>query len=141
MITDYRDLYKQLAEKYNLTFEGTREAINYFWKHGVKRSIEKMVNQEVYISKLGSYKVKEYKIKYSIRDLKSYFNSPKFKEYHREHLTILLRQLEALQEQFNSINQDKKTFNELNGKTSRNLQEPKADLGGTEEQINQEGAC
>lgn len=141
MMTEPSILYEELSQKYNLSPEIIKEAVLFFWNHGVKTAIQEMVNQEIYINKLGSFKVKEYKIKYAVAKAQDQLKYTTIDLEKRALVENALNKLSNLQEQIQIINQEKNYFNEFVRKDSRDIQEQAPDLGGTEEQSNQEGAC
>lgn len=141
MITQPADIYKRLAEKYNLPVETIRNAVNYFWLDGVKRSMETLINSEIYINRLGSFEIKAYKVDKVIGTLREQLARPDVPENLQEHRQLLLDNLIRIKEDLEKIKNAKKDFNELYKQDSRDIQEQAPDMGGVEEQINKEGTC
>lgn len=132
MMTEASDIYPKLAEKYNRTIEEIREIVIYFWRQGVKRSLERIDSSEIYINRLGSYKIKEYRIPYVLPSIMHLAELDSMGEETKEYFTFLRDRLNQIQEQVKEKKLKKKQFRELHKQDSGDISEQKVDLGGTE---------
>lgn len=134
MITDPNTLYEKIAEKYDLTEDQVKQAIVYFWRSGVKRSLENIVSDEIYISKLGSFKIKDWKLKYAIPVSQSVLETDLKHEKTREYFSFLYNQLSAIDNKIKEKKFKKKEFKKNVKSHPGNIQEPPTDNGGVEKQ-------
>ena len=130
-MTEAGDIYPVLAEKYGLTVEQVRNIIIYFWRNGVKRSLENMVSDEIYVSKLGSFKIKDWKLKYSIPISYALSKRENLHERNIEYFTKLNTQLIEIEKVVQSKNEK---YSEFSKKNSRDIQKQDSDIRGSEEQ-------
>lgn len=132
MMTEPSHIYPKLSGKYGLSEETIRNIIIYFWRSGVKRSLESMINKEIYINKLGSFEIKDWKLKYVIP--MSYLLSQRIDVHERntEYFTLLNEQLIKIEKDIKEVELKNQEFNELK-KNSRDIQEPQEDMGRPEE--------
>ncbi len=135
-MTEGSDLYGKIAEKYGLRMEQVREAVIYFWRTGVKRNLELMVSNEIYIPKLGSFKIKDYKLKYVIPHSYNLSIRPDLHERTAEYLTALNKNLIEVQK---LIKEREDRYNEFLKQHPEYLPKSQTDLGRSSEQDNQEG--
>lgn len=133
MITEPSMFYEQIANKYGITVEQAREIIIYFWRNGVKRGIESEITDEVYINRLGSFKIKDYKLKYAIPDAKRTATHEGLHEKTVEYLNQLVYNLEQID---NLIKEKEKKYNEFIEQNSRDIQKSPSNMGGASEQVN-----
>jgi len=132
MITQPQELYTRIAKKHGVSEELVREIMVYFWRYGVKRSMENMENHEIFINKLGSFKIKDYKLKYAIPEALKRAELSKYeiiKSYYYE----LYEKLQNIEKRIYNLKQEKQKFNEFNKQNPRNISQSQTDLGGTEE--------
>lgn len=136
MVTQPSDMYPKLAEKYSIPVEQVRDIIIYFWRSGVKRSLEELINTEIYINNLGSYKIKTFKLPYIIPSAIDKAEQLDQAEFNIEYFQFLRERLLILQQMIEEKKKQKKEFRELYQKDSRDISEQKKDMGGPTEQTN-----
>ncbi len=132
-MTEAPEIYKVLAEKHNLTVEQVREAIIYFWRMGVKRGLENMVNNEVYIPKLGSFVIKEYKLKYVIPQSYDMSIRSDIHERNAEYFAALNTRLKNIQK---LIEERDEKYNEFLKHNPQYIPKQAPDMGRPTEQVN-----
>lgn len=129
-MTEASDIYKILAEKHNLTVEQVREAVIFFWRKGVKRSLESMTSDEIYIPKLGSFKIKDYKLKYVIPQSLELSKRGGAHERSVEYFTMLNYRLIEIKKQ---IEEKEKRYNEFLKQHPNYILKSPPNMGGSEE--------
>jgi len=133
MTTTPNAFYEELSKKYNLTIEEVRQVLYFFWRRAVAKNVDECTSHELYIPRLGSFKLRDYKTQDIITKLKVGFESGFYVGTPREEPNrILLNNLIKATETLEKIKEDKAIFNEL--KHSRDIQKQRQDLGGPTEQ-------
>lgn len=120
MITQPLALYEKLSQKYNLPVDTIREIIIFFYREGVKRAMENMENPEIYIDKLGSFKIKEYKLKYVIPESLHKAENRSY-ELIKNYYYDMHEKLLKIQKMVEQIKEEKLKFNEINKTNSRDI--------------------
>lgn len=128
-MTEASGIYAKLAQKYNLTEEQIRTVIIYFWRTGVKRNLESMISPEIYINKLGSFKLKDWKLRYTIPSSYAKSKEPDIHERLVEYFSFLNERLIILEQALIDRKNRKIKFKEDVREDSRDIQESEADLG------------
>lgn len=132
-MTDPSDIYQRLSDKYSLPIEQVRASIVYFWRSGVKRSLENMVSDEIYINKLGSFKIKDWKLRYAIPMSTALSKRSNMHERNIEYFTKLSIQLVELNKIIEARKLKNKEFREANKQNSGDFQQQAPDMGRPEE--------
>lgn len=142
MMTEASNIYSRLAVKYNLTEEQVRSAIIYFWRTGVKRSLESIINPEIYINKLGSFKMKDWKLKYVIPSSLALSERLGQHEKNLEYFKLLNERLQEVEKQiiekrkklaeFRNHKKDQE-YNEYIEKHSKDIRKQETNLGRSKE--------
>lgn len=135
MITEPSALYAKLAKTHGIEVEHIKDLMFFVWRTGVREAVIDFKSPEIYIQGLGSFKVKGYKLKYTIPQVQNMEKKPEL----LDHYERLLSNLTRVQSELDSIAQDKAKFDEA--KHSRDIRKQEQDMGGTEEQTIQEGTC
>lgn len=133
-MTEASDIYPLIAEKYGLSVEQVRSSIIYFWRTGVKRNLEAMINPEIYINKLGAFKIKDWKLKYAIPSSYEISQRPDLHERSVEYFSTLNTRLISVNELIEKKKNKNKDFRELTKSNSRNISESETDMGRTPKQ-------
>lgn len=131
-MTESPDIYSKIAEKYQLSIEEVREAVIYFWREGVKRSLERVDSSEIYVNKLGSYKIKDYRIPYVMPSIMHLIEREGMSPENLEYFTFLRDRLTIIANQVKEKKLKRSEFRELYKQNSRDISEQTQDLGGSE---------
>lgn len=132
MMTESPDIYSKIAEKYQLSIEEVREAVIYFWREGVKRSLERVDSSEIYVNKLGSYKIKDYRIPYVMPSIMHLIEREGMSPDNLEYFTFLRDRLTIIANQVKEKKLKRTEFRELYKQNSRDISQQTQDLGGSE---------
>ena len=89
-----------------------------------------MLHYEIYINKLGSFKIKEWKLKFALPASEIMYNRPGIHERNKEYFEMLNERLKNID---SLLKERKEKFNEFIRENPRNIQESKTNNGGFEE--------
>jgi ketol-acid reductoisomerase len=134
MTEDPNKFYETLATHFELTVEEVRQILYFFWRQGVNKCLNEFTSHELYIAKLGSFKVKDYKIKYEIPRVEENIKNGVYHQESIPYMTDYMSHLARMDKIFKELKEERKKFNELNKQTSRNISEQNQNLGGVKEQ-------
>lgn len=132
MATQPFEIYEKLSKKYDVPVETVRDVVIWFWRNGVKRSLEGVVNSEIYINRLGSFKIKSYKVPYVIPSVNLLLDKYKDNERNLDYFTGLKDRLIAIQSMIDEKKQRSKEFYELLRANSTDISKQETNLGGPE---------
>lgn len=126
MITNHKDIYKIVAEKYNLDQKLVEKVGNYTWKDLNKR-VAGFDNREIYMFKLGVFKFRKLKGEQYLLFLRGQINkirnNIRLTDEQKENLIKFtqnnIRKIEVLVNQWEDILEQKKQFK--SEQTTRNI--------------------
>lgn len=141
---DYKDIIPALASQFGLPEDTVKTVLDYYWAK-VKSTINSLDHNEIYIDKIGSFKLKywkfgEFRAKL-LEDLRRY----KYGKWDATTANIVndyTRRLDKLNERIGEYNERK--LKALNKKAerfvsiTRNMEEQGSDSGGDQEQPDKE---
>lgn len=136
MTTHPVDLYPKIAEKFGISVDLVKEIVDFFYKDGLKNDKANFASNEIYVAGLGSFEVKEFKVKHFLRNLTAKIETEE--KYQSEKFKIIQDNLIRIINQIEDIKTKKKEFNEFYRQTSRDIPEQEENLGRIEEQDVQE---